>query len=225
MPKFNRDARVIFEHKGAKHRGKVTGVKSHARRIVTDSGKRMEIPVRRLKHSPDRALILETRLDRSLKSKRTYGPMLTQWLSAYGVEALYERVHTVEALRQFLRREGRNIATRFVHISGHGSDEPGIGTASLHLTFESLDLGKQADVFAGLDEKVIIFSCCEIGADRRVMETIKEASAAAGVIGYRVDVDDHYANLAEVMLFDRLINDPGMSPAKAVELVTRRSLP
>jgi len=87
------------------------------------------------------------------------------------------------------------------------------------LRFERLHIGKQAGIFKGLDGKVMVFSCCHVGADRRVMETIKEASGAAGVIAYRVDVYDCYANLAEVMLFDRLISNRGMSPSKAVELV------
>jgi len=68
------------------------------------------------------------------------------------------------------------------------------------LTSERLHLGEQADIFKGLDGKVVVFSCCEVGAGRRVMETIKEASGAAGVIGYRVAVYDCYAGLAEAIL-------------------------
>ena len=117
MATFDVNDRVIFTFNGVRHRGKVTRVEPKKRRVVTDSGQRLVVPVRRLKHSPDRALILETRLDRNLRS-RTYGPMMQQWLSALNVEALYERVHTVRDIRQFLQRDGRNAATRCAY---HGS--------------------------------------------------------------------------------------------------------
>lgn len=219
MSYFDINDRVIFTYNGVRYRGKVTKVESKKRRVVTDSGQRLVVPLRSLKRSPDRALILETRLDRNLKSGRIYGPMMQQWLSALNIEALYERVHTVEAMRRFLQQEGKNAATRFVHIIGHGSDDPGIGTATLYLTFERLSLGKDADVFKGLDGKIIIFSCCEIGADHRVLETIKQASGAAGVIAYRVAVNDWYTNVAEGLLYERLINTT-CTPQKAVTLVS-----
>jgi hypothetical protein len=143
--------------------------------------------------------------------------MMKQWLSAYDVEALYEKVHTVEAMHRFLDQEGHNIATRFIHIMAHGLDGEGAGTATLHLTFDELDLYNQADVFAGLEGKVIILSCCEVGSDSRVMRRLKKVSGAMAVIGYRLPVDDWYTNLVEVLLYDRLINS-NMPPDKAVKL-------
>ena len=95
--------------------------------------------------------------------------MMQQWLTAYDVRALCERMHTVDSLRRFLRREGTSVATRFVHIMGHGTHEGPLGTATLDLTFGKLDVAGQADVFAGLTGKVIIFSCCDVGGDRRAM--------------------------------------------------------
>ncbi|MCX7013677.1 MAG: hypothetical protein NTW86_14170 [Candidatus Sumerlaeota bacterium] len=118
--------------------------------------------------------------------------MMQQRLSAYGAEVLHERVHTVEDVRRFLRKEGRDAATRFIHIMGHGSDDSGVGKATLYLTFERLKLGEQPAIFEGLEGKVIIFSCCEVGADRKVLEKIKKASGAAGVIAYRTVVSDWY---------------------------------
>jgi hypothetical protein len=214
---FTRDTRVLFDWEGQRHRGRITEVLNQRRRVVTDSGKRLLVPVRRLRLSPDRVLILETRLDRTLRSTRSYGPMLQQWLSAYRAQTLYERVHTVEAMRKFLRQEGRNVATRFIHIQGHGTDNTRKGKATLHLTFERLSLLKHPEVFAGLAGKILIFSCCEVGGNRRAMEAVKDASGAAAVIGYRVEVDDVYTNLSEVLLYDRLIST-NTSPRKAVEL-------
>jgi hypothetical protein len=218
MTKYSVNDRVIFTRDGTRQRGRVTKVLPHARRVVTDSGRRLEVSVRRLQRSPDRALILETRLDRSLKSPREYAHMMERWLSAYGIDAVHEKVHTVEDMRHFLRREGQNVATRFVHIIGHGTDDPGARTAKLSLTFEDLDLAEQADVFAGLEGKILIFSCCEIGADHRALETVRNVSGAAAVIAYRVTVDDWYTNLAEALLYQLFIKT-GLSPHSVVEKV------
>ena len=94
----------------------------------------------------------------------------------------------------------------------------GRGTARLSLTFEKVDLVRDCRIFEGLDGKVLIFSCCEIGRDRKAMRIIKESSGAAAVISYRMSVRDSYANLSEVLLYDRLL-DSRFSPIKAVEQV------
>lgn len=220
MPSYEKGDRVIFEWQGEKTRGKITKVEPWRCRVVTDSGHRLIVPTRRLKPSPDRVLILETRLDRNLRSARAYGRMMQQWLSAYSThgnraEALYERVHTVDGLRRFLQREGKNAATRFVHIMAHGSRDR---RALIHLTFDKLDLVEQADVFKGLHGKVLIFSCCDVGADPQAMRAVKTASGAAAVIGYRLSVYDSYTNMAEVMLYDRLL-ETRVSPQRAVSEV------
>jgi hypothetical protein len=144
--------------------------------------------------------------------------MVKQWLEAYeGVEVLYERVHTVEDFRRFLHREGRKPSTRFIHYGGHGQC-PEKKKAVLRLTFEDLNLQEDIDVFAGLTGKVLIFSCCEVGANVRIMEQLKEVSGAAAVIAYRSEVMDTYTNLAEAMLYDRLF--AGLRPNAAVNAVT-----
>jgi hypothetical protein len=215
MAKYGTNERVLFQVDGRRLRGKVTQILPQARRVVTDTGQRVVVPVRRLKRSPDMSLILETRLDRSLRSERTYAEMMHRWLRAYGIEALVERVHTLDSLRRFLRREGRNVATRFIHIIGHGTDDPGKRSVSLYLTFERVDLVENVEIFAGLEGKVLIFSCCQIGADRAAMEEIKRVSGAAAVIAYRVTVSDWYTNLVEALIYDRLVNTR-LSPQAAV---------
>jgi len=216
--KFDSDERVTFKLNGVTYRGRITAVEPHARRVVTDSGKRLTVSVRRLRPAQNRSLILETRLDRSLRSNRTYGPMMQQILYAFDVEALYERVHTVDSMRRFLRQEGKNPATRFIHVMSHGTVGPKPCSAMLHLTFDDLDLVKQADVFKDLQDKILLFSCCQIGQDRKVLEIIKDVSQAAAVISYRLDVNDWYTNLAEALLYERLIKST-ISPQKAVRLV------
>ena len=118
--KFPNGSRVIFKHKGRHLTGRVTAVAPRRRRVVSDTGERAEIAVRSLRRAPDRVLILETRLNRTLRSgRRTYGPMMKQWLEAYeNVDVLYEKVHTIEDMRLFLRHEGRQPGTRFIHHIG-----------------------------------------------------------------------------------------------------------
>ena len=53
------------------------------------------------------------------------------------------------------------------------------------------------------------------------MQVVKEVSDAAAVIGYRKSIFDTYTNLAEVLLYERLIRYPGTSPQKMVEMVGR----
>lgn len=218
MVKFEIDQRVIFSMNGSYYCGRVTAKAPRLRRVVTDSGKRFMVPVTKLKASPDRALLLETRLDRSLRSSRAHGPMMQQWLHTFGVEAHYERMHTIDDFRHFLKQEGRRPATRYIHIMGHGRSNMGSGNAVLQLTFGRVRLLDHLDVFADLNGKIVIFSCCEIGADRSALETIKEASGASAIIAYRTPVNDWYTNLVEVMLYERLINTH-MTPRCAVELV------
>jgi hypothetical protein len=208
VKRFEVDDRVVFEAEGERHRGRVTAVLRGKRRVVCDTGRRLTVPVGRLRRSPDRVLILEGRLDRSLRSRRHLAPMLRRWLSAYGVEVLHERVHTAEALRQFLAREGRNVRTRFVHVISHAAPRERDENPELHLTFEAVDLLEDADLFQGLAGKILIFSCCDVGGDARCMRTIKSRSEAAAVIGYRVSVEDSYTNLHEALLYDRLLRTP-----------------
>lgn len=220
MARFETGQRVVFRQGGTKYRGRVTRVGSRKRGVVTDDGRRLTVAARALKPSLDRALILETRLERNLlRNGRVYGPMMQQWLSALDVETLYERVHTVDDVRGFLAKEGKNVSTRFVHFMGHGADDCGAGKARLCLTFADLDLDKQRDVFAGLTGKIIVFSCCDVGADATAMRAVKEASGAAAVIAYRKGVRDWYTNLAEGMLYERLVHDTSLKPARAVALV------
>lgn len=218
IKKFTLGERVIFDRQGEKYIGRVTGMLDKKRRVVADTGERAEIPLKGLKRAPDHVLILETRLDRSLHStKRTYAPMLKQFLEAYPrVKVLHERVHTGQEFANFLHTEGRKITTRFIHYIGHGINRSPNST-SLNLTHGKLNLHEETSVFSRLNGKVIIFSCCEVGANQRVMAQIKESSNAAAVIAYRTEVCDTYTNLAEALLYDRLFS--GISPHAAVQLV------
>lgn len=218
MKLYPKGTRVAFSYRGQKLTGRVTGLLDKKRRVVADTGERAEVLVRGLKPALDKVLILESRLDRSVRlSKRTYAPMLKQLLEAYsGVEVFHERVHSEDDLAYFLRTEGRKLSTRFIHYMGHGKYRGG-KKATLELTLGPVDLQDRAEIFSGLKGSIIIFSCCEVGANAQVLIHIKEVSGAAAVIGYRKEVVDTYTNLAEALLYDRLFAN--VSPQKAVKIV------
>lgn len=132
--------------------------------------------------------------------------MLQRWLSAYRVRVFRERVHTRADLLGFLKRAARQKTTRFVHIMAHGLRPAGDLGTSLQLTLEKVDLLEDAKLFSGLDGKILIFSCCNVGADAKAMKAVKEASGAAAIIAYRVPVEDSYTNLHETLIYDRLLN-------------------
>ena len=51
------DRVILSRNDGGKERGKVTRILPRLRKIVTDSGRRVEVSVRRLKLSPDKATL------------------------------------------------------------------------------------------------------------------------------------------------------------------------
>lgn len=223
MEGFTIGDRIIFHHAedGRKVRGRITQLPGRDQRyaVVTDSNRRVKVHVDHIHgKSPDRVLILEGRLDKNLRSNRSYGPTFQSLLSAYSVEALYEKIHTRHDLQAFLKREGRKPEFRVIHLMCHGIDQAKAGSVLLQLTHEKFDLVEHKDLFHGLKGKVLIFSSCEIGKDAVAMQLIKEESQAAAVIAYTRMVDDYYTNIAEQLLYHQLFENQA-SPAKAVEAV------
>lgn len=218
MKPYPLGTRVAFSYRGQKLTGRVTGLLDKKRRVVADTGERTELSVRALKPALDKVLILESRLDRSVRfTKRTYAPMLKALLEAYpSVEVFHERVHSESDLAHFLKSEGRKLSTRFIHYIGHGVHRGGMDT-TLELTLGGVNLYESADIFTGLKGSVIIFSCCQVGANEQALRHIKKVSGAAAVIGYRTEVEDTYTNLAEALLYDRLFSR--MKPQDAVKNV------
>lgn len=64
----------------------------------------------------------------------------------------------------------------------------------------------------------MLFSCCCIGADTETLLKLKKASGAAAIIAYRTEVQDCFTNLAEAILYKKVLNH--MAPEKAVNLVS-----
>jgi len=214
--RFELGDRVIIRRDGSRLGGRITQVLSAWRyRVVTDQNRRMEVLRRQLSAGRDDVLILETRLDPALHSPRHSGTFLREFLLTYGVAALYERVHTKRDLGYFLERARRTPNIPYIHFVGHGSVK---GRSRLRLTFEDLDLRREAGIFKGLDGKILIFSSCDIGADRGAMERILEFSRARAIIGYTKEIDDAYSYLAESLLYG-LMFDSQLSPAEIVKRV------
>ncbi|GMV80776.1 MAG: hypothetical protein AMXMBFR7_19600 [Planctomycetota bacterium] len=211
---FQIGERVILRRRRKRVGARVTQVDRWMRRVVTDLGERRLVHARTLGY-PDNEifLMLEARLDRSLRSSRGQGPFIQELLAGYDARLLYERVHTREDLRRFLRHEGRLPNVRMIHFCGHGHRE---GTFSL--TFEDIRLEENFDLFEGLAGKVVLFSSCEIGSLSETLQRLVDATGLAAVIAYRTEVQDTYANLADAMIYDRLLTS-GATPRQIVKHV------
>lgn len=205
--KYVKGERVRFRHGGEFITGRITEVLPKVRRIVTDRGSRTLIPVRSLRPARDSVLILEARLDRSLRSKRSPGNTLARMLRTYGTRVFYERVHSREDFARFLHEESKKSPDlRFIHLMAHGTASPRIKHARLKLTFEEIDLWEDADFFAGLDGRILFFSSCEVGSNEKVLMHLLDSSRAQAIYAYTKKVEDPYTNLVELLVYDRLFN-------------------
>lgn len=206
---FKNGERVILRSSKRRRRmgARVVGIERGKRRIITDLGERKTVPIRALDYPQhETILMLEARLDRNLNSKREQGRYIKALLEQYGAKLLYERVHTIEGLQFFLRSEGRKSNVRLIHFTGHGHGREG----TLSLTLEDIKLAESSELFKGLKGKILLFSSCEIGRRAKILRNIVRENGLAGIITYRAEVEDTYANLAESMVYDRLLlsSDP-----------------
>ncbi len=219
MARFDVGDRVLWRDDGGRHRGRVTEVMRGSCRVVSDNNRREVVSTRRLMPSPNRVLILEGRLDRSLsKAERIYGEMWQRWLEAYDAEVLYERVHSKVDLRRFLRREGRDARTRIVHIISHGKAEDRGRRIVLRLTHETVDLAADKEIFQGLRGKILLFSSCDVGANESLLRGLKAESGAGAIIAYRKGVFDASSNVAEVLMYQCFL-ETNWSPKTVVAKV------
>jgi hypothetical protein len=211
-----RGDRIVVRVDGHRLGGRVSRILSPTRyRVVTDGNRRFLVSRRDLRRGRDDVLILETRLDTALHSRRHSGTFLREFLDSCGVSSLYERVHTKRDLEHFLSRARRTPNIPYIHFVAHGSVKE---RSLLRLTFEDLDLRREAGIFRELDGKMLIFSSCDIGADRGAMERILELSRARAIVGYTKQIDDVYSYLAESLMYG-LIFDSRRSPTEVVRRV------
>lgn len=215
---FKRNDRVVVGlDSGQRVGGRITGKQGANYRVVTDSYKRLKVSGRRLRRGSDDVLLLEARLDRPLRSHRHQGTFMKEFLEPLGRRVLYEKVHTKEDLKRFLAIARRDPTIPYVHYVGHGEFR---GEAKLKLTFERVDLRKDADIFSDLGGKVLIFSCCTVGRDRAAMRHLLKVSKARAIICYDKDIDDAYAFVTEALLYNRMF-DTLRRPSEVVSAVKR----
>lgn len=220
--KFQKGERVQFYRDGKWIKGKVTAVLGPSRRILTDQGHTEKVAVARLTKAKDSVLLLETRLEPALnKPDRNYTELFSRALRANLVDIHHEKVHTRQDLRNFLREQRKSKDIRFIHIIGHGKEADKTSPTRICLTFEEVDLKKNAGLFRGLDGKILIFSSCEIGRDRDALRAILEKSKAQCIYAYNREVDDWYSIIVELLLYDRLINQPDWPPERVGREVQR----
>lgn len=214
--RFERGTRIVVRRDGRRLGGRISRALSPWRyRVVTDQNRRLEVLRRELTRGRNDVLILETRLDAALHSRRHSGTFLREFLDTYGVSALYERVHTKRDLERFLSLARRTPNIPYIHFVAHGSVKE---RSRLRLTFEDVDLHREAGIFRELDGKILIFSSCDIGGDREAMERILGFSRARAIIAYTKEIEDAYSYLAESLMYG-LIFDSLLSPAKVVKRV------
>jgi hypothetical protein len=191
--------------------------------VVTDDNRRFLLPVDQLQAPPRDVLLLESRLDNRLSSPRQQGAFLQHLFQVqrYPGQVLYERVHSKADFAAFLKTARRRRGVRYIHYAGHGECSPDGKRVELVLTHDCIDLSSADDraVFAKLNYKVLVFSCCEIGQAGAVMQRLADESKAT-VICYRQPVSDAYANTAEMLLYD-LFQTSGRSPRDVVRNVSR----
>src|SRR2546425_1102584 len=89
------DDRVVVRlSDGRRVGGWITGRQGAAYRVVTDAYRRLRVSRRRLTRGRENVLLLESRLDRTLRSYRHQGTFLRELLKPFDTEVLYEKVHT-----------------------------------------------------------------------------------------------------------------------------------
>lgn len=161
--------------------------------------------------SKEKILFLETQLDSQLSSQRTQIGFMKSFLENYDlIEFIPKEVHSKSDLIKFLdyARKDKNIIA--IHFSGHG--EISKNKCSLVLTMdEKIDLTKSENqkIFRNLNNRVLFFSCCQIGNDIDVMNKILEISKAEAIFSYSDNIFDDQAFLIESLFYHLLIGYNG----------------
>ena len=148
-------------------------------------------------------MLLETQLDREMTSQRAQILFMREFFRNYpSVDFSAERVHSRADLAKFLDRARRNRAVQFVHIVAHGRSSR--TRSQLVLTGnERVDLrvGRNQRLFRGLVDKILFFSCCEIGADNDLMRKLLKVSGARAIFSYVDEIEDEQAFVIEPLFY------------------------
>jgi hypothetical protein len=80
------------------------------------------------------------------------------------------------------------------------------------------DYARLHKCFANLDDKIVLFSACDVGRPGGLAQYVSEISGAKAVIAYSENVFDYQTNAAEALLYWQLVcmQSKKMTPAKIV---------
>lgn len=155
------------------------------------------------------ALVLESPEDwraESLNSQREFMRLLgsTYDGEASGCKVITREVHTREDFKYFLDKAIADPDIELIHFVGHGS------ATGVEFTVDELDFDRTADLnlFRNLRNKILLFSCCDLGGKQQVLDKIQKTSGAWAVFGYASKVHDYQAFLIDAMLY-HLLFGPG----------------
>lgn len=151
---------------------------------------------------------METHLDRTLSSERTQIDFMKAIFKNYKhIEFIAKEVHSRSDLMKFLdfARKDKQVAT--VHIVGHGKVSR--NKCSLYLTMnEEIDLRKESNqkLFKNLNNRILFFSCCQIGSEVEIMQKILNYSKASAIFSYSDDIFDDQSFIIESLFYHLLIH-------------------
>jgi hypothetical protein len=179
--------------------------------VRVDAGGMVVVAKNRLRPALDQILILESRLDSSLRSGRQCGDLYASYLQrAHRIRPLYDRINTSADLNAVICAHAGNA--RIVVVSAHGiADKRG---TRLELSRDDVHLRRDGRIVAdqpwlqSLAGKIVILSCCEIGSDGAALAEVTKRNRIELLVAYADSVYDRFAFLAEILLLDRLITEP-----------------
>ncbi len=156
-------------------------------------------------------LFLETQLDQELSSPRNSIVFMESFFKSYDfIEFISKQVHSKEDLIKFLdyaRRDKKIIA---IHISAHGKSSR--NNCSLFFTNnEKIDLTNTENqkIFQNLKNRVLFFSCCQVGRNADIMNKILKISKTEAIFAYSENIDDDQAFLIDPLFYHLLIGYNG----------------
>ena len=223
MAKLTENMRIVFKTLyGRTKTGHITycrgrsvrikGVDSRIYRTMIE-GKGEKVEYRTIKPEPFSVCVFDTQLDKGWRSRRQSAKFWEQICFQADWDFTYERIHSLEDMRYFL--EERKIPARIIIFNGHGTSSDGFRLTNNQV----LDRNTAIKIHPDNKHKIIIFSSCLIGANRRLCKSLFELFCAEAVVAYKTEVQDVFAFLVETALLE--LFDFGYSIETAVETVKK----
>jgi hypothetical protein len=216
------DAVRFKDARGQPGRGLITQKSGKTVRVVDDQGRQyttsptgrgVKIRFKSVKPVWAGVFLFDTQLTPGFRSQRRGEVFWREYCRHAEWTFGYERVHSLNDLSYFL--EKRTIKEHILIFNGHGSGRSGWQLSNGQCLNGESDLA----VSAANRGKVVIFSACNIGANRGLCVALREKLGASDVVAYRARINDDMAFIAEPMLIHLL--NAEYKPGKVAHLVER----